>query len=417
LLPPTGADITVDPRTKYQKIDGFGGAFPMWDGGSGQRLTLSEVRTAVGMGDNELGLSIARVLIEPTEEKWALDVESLREAKTYSPDVQILATPWTPPAKWKTNNSEINGGKLKTEYYDDYALHLNRYVQFMAKENIKIDVVSVQNEPDWHPAYQSCDWSGTEFKNFVRDYAPMIQGVKILVGESLRFDRSVTDPTLNDSVAVNNMHIVGGHLYSAESSGFLSRYPLAEQKNKPSWMTEWNIHEADGSGSNIWGTSENQKAWDESLDTVMRTVHKSMESNWSAYIWWWLRRFYSFIGEGEAQYGTTKGAVLKRGWAFSQYAKYVRPGYVRVKADKSTKANGIELTAYQGDNKIVIVMLNRGQGAVNNVIVGVPQTIKNAEYFSTSRTTSRAKAEVVASGQKATLSVGARSISTVILSY
>ena len=48
----------------------------------------------------------------------------------------------------------------------------------------------------------------------------MIQGVKILVGESLRFDRKITDPTLNDSVAVNNMDLVGGHLYSAEASSF-----------------------------------------------------------------------------------------------------------------------------------------------------------------------------------------------------
>lgn len=380
-------------------------------------LTTSEVRTAVGLGDNELGLSILRSIIETSQNRWATDVNALREAKTYRPEVQLLASPWTPPASYKTNNSEINGGKLKTDYYDDYATHLNNFVQYMAKQSVKIDVVSIQNEPDWHPAYQSCDWSGDEYKNFVRDYVPMIQGVKILVGESLGFNRAITDPTLNDSVAVNNMDIVGGHIYGAEASGRLSRYPLAEQKNKPLWMTEWNFHEADGSGSNIWGTADNQKVWDESLDTVMRTVHKSMEANWSAYIWWWLRRYYSFIGDGDSQFGTTKGAVLKRGWAFSQYSKYVRPGYVRVKVDKSTKASGLELTAYQGDNKIVVVILNRGQTDMTNIVVGVPQSIKSAEYFTTSRSTNRAKTAVTVAGQKATLSAAARSISTVVLAY
>ena len=88
----------------------------------------------------------------------------MREAKIYNPQVQILASPWSPPASYKTNNSENNGGKLKTDDYDDYARHLNSFVQFMAKENVKIDVVSIQNEPDWHPDYQSCDWSGDELK-------------------------------------------------------------------------------------------------------------------------------------------------------------------------------------------------------------------------------------------------------------
>ena len=72
-------------------------------------------------------------------------------------------------------------------------------------------------------------------------------------------------------------------------------------------MTEWNLHAADGSGSTIWGNPSNQAVWNETLDDIMRTVHKSMESNWSAYIWWYGKRFYSFIGDGEAAYGTTAG--------------------------------------------------------------------------------------------------------------
>ncbi|MFO1368558.1 MAG: glycoside hydrolase family 30 beta sandwich domain-containing protein [Marinagarivorans sp.] len=131
----------------------------------------------------------------------------------------------------------------------------------------------------------------------------------------------------------------------------------------------------------------------------------------------WLRRYYSFIGDGDSQFGTAKRAVLKRGWAFSQYAKYVRPGLVRIKADKSTKANGLELTAYQGDNKLVVVILNRSQAAINDVVFASPEPIKNAEYFSTSRLTNRAKTAITATGQKASFTVAARSISTVVLSY
>ena len=251
----------------------------------------------------------------------------------------------------KTNNSRVNGGKLKTDYYDDYANHLNSYVQYMRGQGVPIDVTSVQNEPDWHPDYDSMDWTGTELRNFVRDQGAKVQNTKLMVAEAVNLNYAYTDPTLNDATARNNIGYIGGHLYGAEESGRLRPYPLAQQYNKPVWMTEWNLHAADGDGSNIWGNPANAAVWNETLDDIMRTVHKSMEANWSAYIWWYGRRYYSFIGDGESEFGTTAGAPLKRGYAFSQYAKYVRPGYQRVALTKSSKASPLEVTAYQGDGQ------------------------------------------------------------------
>jgi len=411
------ADVSIDLNTTYQTIDGFGAALPMWVGSANGMLTTAEVRKAVGIGKDELGLSILRTMIYPDNNAWAFAVSNLQEAKSYVNEVKILASPWSPPAYMKDNNSTINGGKLLLERYGDYAAHLNNYVKYMLERGITIDVVSIQNEPDWHPDYESCDWTGAELRNFVRDYGRQIQGTKLLVGESLRFNRAYTDPTLNDSVAVNNVDFVGGHLYSAESSGNLSPYSLAKEKGKPVWMTEWLSHEADGSGAAIWGTPANLAVWDETLDTMMRSVHKSMEANWSAYIWWWLRRFYSFIGDGEASYGTTKGEVLKRGWAFSHYSKFVRPGYLRVKVDKSSRANGLEITAYKGDDKIVLVILNRTQTAVTDAVIDIPQGIESAQLFHTSISQNRESAEINLSAQQATIDIAARSVATLVLNY
>jgi len=179
-------------------------------------------------------------------------------------------------------------------------------------------------------------------------------------------------------------------------------------------MTEWNLHEADGSGSNIWGDPANQAVWDETLDRIMRTVHRSMEANWSAYIWWYGKRFYSFIGDGEAAYGTTAGAPLKRGYAFSQYAKYVRPGYQRVGLTKSSKATPLEVTAYQGDGKITLVILNRSTSAVNNAVIQAPQNVTKAEHYLTSQNASAATLPTTVNGGRVAVNVPARSISTVV---
>ncbi|MBF9133753.1 glycoside hydrolase family 5 [Plantactinospora sp. S1510] len=383
----------------------------MW----GSAWSTAETQTLVGLGTNQLGLSIVRTGISPVSSEWSTQVNALKTAKSAGPGVKIIASPWTAPAAWKTNNSRVNGGKLKTDYYDDYANHLNSYVQYMRGQGVTIDVTSVQNEPDWHPDYDSMDWSGTELRNFVRDHGAKVQNTKLMVAEAVNLNYGYTDPTLNDASARNNIGYIGGHLYGTEDSGRLRPYSLAEQYNKPVWMTEWNLHEADGSGSNIWGNPGNQTVWNETLDDIMRTVHKSMESNWNAYIWWYGKRYYSFIGDGESAYGTTAGAPLKRGYAFSQYAKYVRPGYQRVALAKSSKASPLEVTAYQGDGKITLVILNRSNSAVNNAVIQAPQNVTRAEHYLTSQNANAASQPTGVNGGQVTVNVGARSISTVVL--
>ncbi|MFJ8578372.1 cellulose binding domain-containing protein [Micromonospora sp. NPDC093277] len=418
VAPPAQAatpDITVNTATSYQTIDGFGGATPIFNG-SGTPWTDAETQTLVGMGQGQLGLSIIRTVVSPVSSEWDLYASSLRTAKSYGSDVKILASPWTAPANFKTNNSRTNGGKLKTDYYDDYAAHLDGYVQYMKNRGVTIDVTSVQNEPDWHPDYDSMDWTGTEMRNWVRDQGANVRDTKLLVGESLRFDRAYSDPTLQDAAARNNIGYVGGHLYDTENSGNLSAYPLAAQYGKNQWMTEWNLHAADGNGSNIWGNPSNAAVWNETLDDIMRTVHRSMEANWSAYIWWYARRFYSFIGDGDSQYGTTKGTVLRRGQAFSQYSKYVRPGDKRVALSKSARTSGLEVTAYQGRGKITLVILNRSTSAINNAVIQTPQSISNAEYTVTSQSLGVASQPVTLGDGQATVNVPARSISTITVS-
>ncbi|WP_244937594.1 cellulose binding domain-containing protein [Cellulomonas uda] len=409
--PGSPADLTVNTGTKYQTIDGFGAAVSIWGGA----WSTADTQTLVGMGDNQLGLSIVRTGISPVSSEWGAQVSALKTAKTYGSNVKILASPWTAPAAWKTNNSRTGGGSLKTDYYDDYANHLNSYVQYMRNQGVAIDVTSVQNEPDWHPDYDSMAWTGDQLRTFVRDQGAKVQNTKLMVAESLGFNRSYSDPTLNDATARNNIGYVGGHIYGQENGPNLSPYPLAAQYGKNQWMTEWNYHQADGNGSNIWGDPSNAAAWNETLDKVMYTVDRSMQANWSAYVWWYGRRYYSFIGDGESAYGTTGGAVLKRGWAFSQYSKYVRPGYQRVGLTKSSKASPLEVTAYQGDGKVTLVILNRSTSAVNGAVIQAPQDVRSALQTMTSQYSSRAPRTTSVNGSQVTVDVPARSISTVVI--
>lgn len=410
------ADITIDTATRHQVIDGFGAALPMW-GSASNMWTTDEVHKFVGMGNGELGLSIVRTIIDPDTNRWSYAVNNLKEARSYGRGVKILATPWSPPASMKDNNSTTNGGSLAPSSYGAYATHLNNYVKYMSGQGVGIDVVSIQNEPDWKTDYDSCLWTGAQFRDFVKGHASAIQGTKLMIAESLQFTRAYTDPTLNDPTAVNHIDYIGGHLYGAEAAGKLAAYPLAEQKGKHQWMTEWNIHEADGNGAAIWG-GDDKAVWDETLDVVMRSVHMSMEARWSAYVWWWGRRFYSFVGDGESAYGTTKGAVLKRGWAFSHYSKFVRPGHTRVGATMNTSYDKVFLTAYEGDRTVVAVLLNRSTSEYKDVTFEIPTTVATAQAYVTSQHANRTALTATPNGQYATVSsLPARSIVTVVMSY
>ncbi|WP_232522344.1 glycoside hydrolase family 30 beta sandwich domain-containing protein [Marinimicrobium alkaliphilum] len=410
---PTALNLHIDPETAHQRVAGFGGAVPMWTVVS-TALTDEEVRTLVGSGDDQLGITLLRTIIDPDPGSWSRAAASLREAKEYSDEVTILATVWSPPPHMKDNNSVNNGGRLLPEYYSDFADHLNDYIAYMASEGVEIDVVSPHNEPDYHPNYESAEWSGEDIRNFVRDYGDRIQA-RLLIGESLRFDRAYTDPSLNDPDALANFDIVGGHLYSAEQSGTFTPYPLAEEKNKERWMTEWNFHEADGDGAPIWG-DDNLDVWDETLDVVLASVHQSMDVNWNAYIWWWMLRFYSFIGDGQSEFGTERGEVLKRGWGFSHYSLFVRPGYQRIGADADGSDN-VHITAYRGDDdRLVAVILNRSETSFTDVPITLPAPLSSAEGFVTSRSENRAPLAVTLDGDSLTIpTLDARSIITVVM--
>lgn len=397
-------EVAIAPTTTFQTVDGFGGANAIFT--TTTFLTNSQIKTAFGTDDTDLGLSILRVRISPNQSEWASLVASVKEAEKYN--VQILATPWSPPANLKSNSSTIRG-ELSEANYAAYATYLNDFVQFMAGEGVTIDVVSIQNEPDWPATYESCDWTPTQIYNFIKNNGSAITGAKVMAAESLNFNQNYTNPILNDAAAAANIDVVGGHLYG----GGLAPYALAEQKGKPIWMTEY-LMNLTPSGSYVAGTwlnaTESAK-WDETM-TMLESVHQAMSYNWNAYIWWYIRRFYSFIGDGEE--GTTLGTVMKRGYAFSHFSKFVRPGYVRIDAQASA-TTGLKMTAYSGDGKIVVVMINPGTSAVSDVSFSVPGTVSSAVAYTTSVSKNRAMTSLTPEGNKVTIDMEARSVTTVII--
>jgi len=322
--------VTLNPNTTYQTVRGFGG---MNGAGWIADLTAAQVDTAFGTGNGQIGLSIMRMRIDPDSAKWSTQLPTAQLAKAKG--VTLFATPWTPPAAWKSNKSLINGGTLLASHYGDYAAHLLSFANYLSSGNAALYAISVQNEPDWAPAYESCQWTGAQFASFLKEQGSRFGGLKVIAPEALGSNKALSDPILNDTTAVQHVDIIGGHLYGAKPSD----YPLARSKGKELWMTE---HFTDNTDANTWSAAL----------PVAQELHNSMVANYSAYVWWYVRRSYGLL--------TEDGAVSKRGYVMSQFSKYVRPGYVRIAATEKPHSD-VLVTAYKNAaGKLVVVAINTG---------------------------------------------------------
>jgi glucosylceramidase len=187
--------IKLDPTTTYQEIIGFGGAFTESSAYNLLRINKQQREQAIkDYFDPEegLGYTIGRVSIHGCDfslnsytyieegdttlqtfdigrdEKAVIPL--IKDAEKYAGPIALLASPWSPPAFMKTNNSMIHGGELKDEYKQLWADYFVKFIEEYRKHELSIWGVTVQNEPAAVQRWDSCIYSGEQERDFVKHY-------------------------------------------------------------------------------------------------------------------------------------------------------------------------------------------------------------------------------------------------------
>jgi glucuronoarabinoxylan endo-1,4-beta-xylanase len=350
----TAAEVVINFDSTGQVIRGFGAANIIpWR----PDMTTNEVNKAFGTGEGQIGFTILRLRIpyNDNESEFSANVPAAKLAESLG--AIVIASPWTPPPSLKTNNN-IVGGSLKESSYADYAAHLKSFADYMTSQGAPLYAVSLQNEPDANVGYESCFWNATQFLNFCKNNAASV-GTRIIMPESENFKHSLSDSTLDDSAAAANVSIIAGHLYG----GGLTSYPLAVEKGKEVWMTE---HlDTDTSWAHVLATG--------------KEINDCLNAGMNAYVWWYIVRFYGPIDEN--------GNITKRGYVMSQFARFIRPGYVRMYV-ASNSNNQVYVTAYKSGSKIIIVAVNNNSSPVDQIFdfQNLTGGISNFTPYVTSRT-------------------------------
>jgi len=377
--------LTLNPTVTYQKITGFGGMLDpvSWVGASNQ-ITLYE--TEKMYSQTGLGYNIIRMMVYPDKADWDKDIEVAKRAQSLG--AIVFASPWYPPTNMtgirKSTFDATQTKYLLPEYYRDYAAHLKAFVDYMSSKGLNLYAISVQNEPDMN----WCSFTPEEIYNFVKTYGRQLGNVKTIVAESFHFDWAYSDPLLNNTETVNNFDIVGGHLYG----GGLNDYPLARQKAKEVWMTEHLLNEEKNGYDWLWAPS---------LVFVAKEINDCMAANFNAYIWWYLKRYYSMLADDNAKSTVAFGETTKRGYILSHYAKYAT-GRTRIGATLQDAA--LLATAYSGVNDLTVIIINNKTTPVM-LQVASPSAISIASAVETDATKNMESIATTLSSDKKSVNV------------
>lgn len=383
----TTQTIEINENEKYQPIDGFGCALT---GGSaillnkmsasnraallkelfatdGNNIGISYLRISIGASDlsdrvfsyNDLPVgqtdtAMVNFSLEP-ERKDLIPV--LKEILAINPNIKILGSPWSAPAWMKTNNSSI-GGSLKPQYYSAYAKYFVKYIQHMKTEGIRIDAITIQNEPLHGGNNPSMVMQAVEQALFIKKYlGPAFASnnidTKIIIYDhnADRTDYPIT--VLNDPEAKKYIDGSAFHLYGGTIND-LSKVHAAHP-DKAIYFTEQWI----GAPGNFAGD----------LSWHIRTLFIGGTLNWCRNVIEWNLASDPSLGPHTVG-GCTQclGAITLNGntitrnpayYIIAHASKFVRPGSTRI---GSTYLNNLPNVAFKTpEGKVVLLVLNDSQ--------------------------------------------------------
>ena len=330
------AAATVLVNENKQVIQGFGCA-TVFTPPNTTALTSEEFDRLFGTANGQIGLNILRIRIASDDAWRAIELNYAKAA--IQRGAIILASPWSPPARMKTNNNIISG-KLIPDSAAAYAKYLNDFALYMANNGAPLHAVSVQNEPDWDTNYESCVWTGAEMRDFLKNHGAAVTATKLMAPELVNNNQTYINTILADDAAVTNLDIFGTHIYG----GGIIDNPQIRSKGKQIWMTEH---------------LDTLSTYSSGITTAVEIHDCLTKANFNAYIWWYGKRFYGPIGQD--------GLVTRRGYIISHFARFIKPGAVRVGMSANSRLD-VLLSAYKNGSKKVIVAINVGSYNVKQKI-------------------------------------------------
>jgi len=393
------ADLKVDPSTKFQRWDGFGGCFNEmgWDALS---VVSSEIPRAMKLlfdatdganftyGRLPLGASdysTSWYTLDDTAGDYAMDKFSIERDKQMlipfikaalqtKPGLHLWASPWVVPAWMMDGSSNM---KSDAQTLGAHALYMARFVEEYAKEGLKIEAIQPQNEP----GYARVHWTQALLIDFMKTYlgptfAQRNLSAEIWCGTMSKDpdDTNIAKATANDAAA---MKYVKGFGVQWNLQGVVStlaaKAPVMQTEHRcgnytfdsPYWdKGRYDANKAQNDhlyGEESWqlirdwivSGVNSYSAWNMVLDNVGKSL-----DNWP--------QNALLVVDRSAKTLTATAAY----YAFRHYSQYIAPGATRIGVSGSKDA-----LAFANPDGSIVTEIYNGGGASKQTTLGVGSAV------------------------------------------
>ncbi|MET7758958.1 lectin [Streptomyces sp. NPDC005389] len=395
--------ITVNENTTYQQFEGGGASITdttahLLRGGAVSAATRDDVMRRLFSPTEGIGLSFVRNPIGASDlsrpgnvslDDTCCDLDDFgsngydtnvrlltAQAKQLNPALRVKGVPWSAPGWMKDNGRMDQMGWLKAEYYPLYAQYLVKYVQSYQAAGVKVDYLSVQNEPNCCQAgnptamnYPGMSWNPAGLVEFTKNHVyPAFRAAgittKVLVHDWNYGDYAAFGAGILNDAGVRNDPLFGGiawHGYfgdPAVGTQVHNQYPSVKQ-----FSTEH-------SGGTWIGNQHN-----EDMSDIVNYAR-----NWSGSLVKWSLGLNQNMGPHNGGCGTCTGLItVQEGGARAgqvdytveyyttgHLTKFVRPGAYRI---DSTANSTIQNVAWRNSDGSKALIAHNGGASAQSVRV------------------------------------------------
>lgn len=377
--------ITVNNAETFQTMDGFG--FTLTGGSAQQLVRMSAparaalLRELFGTDSDAIGISYLRLSIgasdlnervfsyhdlppgesDPELKRFDLGpdradvIPVLKEILALQPDLKLLGSPWSPPV-WMKTKPDTRGGSLRPECHAAYALYFVKYLQAMRAEGIRVDAITVQNEP-LHPGNNPSLYMPAEQQaTFIKEHLGPAFAAAGLDTKIIIYDHNCDKPEyplaiLADPAAARYVDGSAFHLYAGKIEA-LSRVHDAHPDKHVYFTEQWIGAPGNFRENLVWHVRELMIGAPRNWSRTVLEWNLASDPHW---------RPHTDRGGCDRCLGglTIAGDQVTRNPAYyilAHGAKFVRPGSLRI---GSNVPRGLPNVAFQNPaGRHVLLVLN-----------------------------------------------------------
>lgn len=368
--------VYVNTFDEKQTIKGVGGGITWYN----DWLTNSPAKAEIyDLLFSEVGLDVLRIknFYDYKDIDFAntaaADKENIESAEAAAgKEIPVLMSSWSPAARVKSNGVESGGGTIKKdengEYmYTEYGEYYAEAVQAYRDAGVKIDYLSIQNEPDFRADYDGCELNAVESEDYAQyskafdaayeaiqklDDPPLMLGPDSMTA-SYTGIKNMIEPILEHGDG--RLAVIGHHLYAGGSEEDPDLYVSSMNRLRdnypdiPKWQTEYYR----GNG----------------VQTAWLITNFFVEEGGEAYIYWdtiWGPDGTLVALENPWErdgWTTEKGyTVDDKIYALAHFSKFTDGGYIMADTSVDYQNSDIKAASFlsPGRDGLVIVLTNTG---------------------------------------------------------